>query len=162
MAGTHCYHRVSQSPAEKGSRANDVISLLIHVFVYIAGAYAKGQGNELITKFTTQELYIWGLVAGCPMVLMVFLAWSPIRRAFYDVFLQVHRALAIVSIIGIWRHINSKGYYEISIVFAIVAIWAAERTVRVLRLLYSKFGHRSYRDVVQKSGYSAVLTRLIN
>lgn len=75
------------------------------------------------------------------MILMVFLAWSPIRRPFYDTFLQVHRVLAIVSVIGIWRHINSDGYYEIRIVVAVVAIWIAERMVRVLRLLYSKLVH---------------------
>lgn len=72
------------------------------------------------------------------MFLMVLLAWSPIRRPFYDVFLQIHRVLAIISLTGIWRHINSKGYYEIQIVFAVVAIWMAERAFRVFRLLYSE------------------------
>lgn len=79
------------------------------------------------------------------MVLMIFLAWSPIRRAFYDIFLQVHRGLAIVSVIGIWRHISSKDYYEINVVIAVVAIWVAERTIRVLRLLYSKFLRLNFR-----------------
>lgn len=111
-------------------------SLLIHVFSYIGGAYAKGQQNQLIMKFTTKELYIWSLVAGCPMLLMVLLAWSPIRRAFYDMFLQTHRLLAIVTIIGTWKHISAGDYYEIDIVIAVVAIWAAERITRVARLIY--------------------------
>lgn len=73
------------------------------------------------------------------MLLMVILASSPIRRPFYEIFLHLHRALAVLTVIGLWYHLKYKDYYEIKILFAIIAIWVAEHFTRFLRNMYSEY-----------------------
>lgn len=95
---------------------------------------------------------------------MVILAWSPIRRPFYEVFLHLHRAFAVLSVIGLYYHLFYKDYYEIKILFAVIAIWGAEHVARFLRNLYSECsppppGHVNREDGLEADADTHLPTR---
>jgi hypothetical protein len=51
---------------------------------------------------------------------------APFRHRFYEIFLHVHQALAVVAVWGIYGHM-SDGYRERkAIITAVIAIWSYE------------------------------------
>jgi hypothetical protein len=50
---------------------------------------------------------------------------SPIRHAFYETFLHVHQALAIVAVWGVWVHLDGYSKQK-PLIKGVVAIWAIE------------------------------------
>ena len=58
------------------------------------------------------------------MVVIIVQASSAVRHAFYETFLHLHIALAIMSIAGLWYHLDglsSQTYLKV-----VIAIWGFE------------------------------------
>jgi predicted ferric reductase len=62
-----------------------------------------------------------------------------IRHAFYEFFLHVHIALVIAVLIALWRHLVARPTQKIYL-YIVTGLWAADRAVRLLRLLYRNIG----------------------
>lgn len=70
------------------------------------------------------QLIYTGFIGTVAMVAILLQASSILRHAFYETFLHLHIALAILSIVGIWIHLDglpAKGYLK-----AVIVLWAAE------------------------------------
>ena len=88
-----------------------------------------------------------GLLATIAMILIFIQTPSPIRHAFYEVFLHLHQALAIVALIGIWHHANIASLPQKTMMYVIMAIWITERSTRLFRLLYYNMSHRGMTEL---------------
>lgn len=81
------------------------------------------------------------------MVFMIFQASAVLRRAFYETFLHLHIALAVLAIGGIWVHLDGLGP-QIYIKIVVVA-WAAERLLRLAILVYRNIGKGGTKATVE-------------
>ncbi|KAF2752768.1 ferric reductase [Pseudovirgaria hyperparasitica] len=89
-------------------------------------------------KLLTSETIISGTVATAAMVLIVLSSPSIVRHAFYEMFLHVHIVLAVVSIGALWYHL--KDHAQMPQLYAVIALWAFERGVRIMSLSYRNIG----------------------
>lgn len=71
------------------------------------------------------------------------------RHAFYEFFKLLHIALAALAIVGLWYHLKLKDLPHIKYLYAVIGLWVADRTARVLRMLYSHAGGSRCRTIVE-------------
>ena len=81
----------------------------------------------------------WGFAGTVALCVMVGLAAWPVRHRSYELFIFLHIALGIVSLLGCWFHMdyrfaNKYGYKNW--LYVTFGIWGADRIVRSLRMLY--------------------------
>ncbi|RAK74982.1 ferric reductase family protein [Aspergillus fijiensis CBS 313.89] len=96
-----------------------------------------------------KDLYfVLGIVATIIMCLMIVFAILPIRQRFYELFLLIHIAFAIVLLYCLYIHTAQIGavYYS-GYLWPPVAIWSFDRFLRLVRLGWCNvrvwYGHAS-------------------
>lgn len=75
----------------------------------------------------------WGIVATTLMFIMIFLAEKVIRDMAYEFFLILHQCMSVLVIVGTYYHLKSIGW--LGWVWAVVAIYAFDRTLRIIRII---------------------------
>lgn len=110
-----------------------VLLALVH-----ASCYTKVLKLEMRYPSEFAEDYLrYGVVALvcggviCVQALLYF------RRRWYDIFLAVHIVLAIFWVVGTWFHLSYMGYSQM--MYAVFAVWAFDRAVRLGRLCFFGF-----------------------
>ncbi|CAK7232407.1 hypothetical protein SCUCBS95973_008250 [Sporothrix curviconia] len=83
-----------------------------------------------------QNYFYMGVVATITMSLMAVLSHSWLREKFYESFLITHIVLAIVTIYGLIRHTNFQNTTWQNYLYPVVAIWAFDRLLRIVRVIY--------------------------
>ncbi|CAK9435439.1 uncharacterized protein LODBEIA_P01660 [Lodderomyces beijingensis] len=81
--------------------------------------------------------FIWGIVATVAGGIIMVQGMLFLRRRWYEIFLLIHIAMAVLWVVGTWYHVKDLGY--IQLVYPTVAIWGVDRVVRILRLFYFGF-----------------------
>lgn len=76
--------------------------------------------------------------ATCAFLAILFLSPSPIRHAYYEVFLHLHIALAVVAVVTVWIHL--KTLRQQTILLGVIICWAAERAMRVVLITRRNLG----------------------
>ncbi|KAL2269448.1 hypothetical protein VTJ83DRAFT_1632 [Remersonia thermophila] len=93
-----------------------------------------------------------GTVGVAAMALLLVLALSPVRHAFYETFLNGHILLALVAFVCTYVHCVTAsvhgGLPQIPWVLAILALWFADRAARMLRLAYANWSGRGFTEAV--------------
>ncbi|KAJ5887835.1 hypothetical protein N7495_007876 [Penicillium taxi] len=124
-----------------------VLEALAHTFAW-AIPKAQEAGWDIVGKAMTKSSFLAsGLVAVCAMVAILLQSPSPIRHAFYEIFLHLHIALAVVFLALLWVHLNglaAQTYLLVAIIF-----WALERTTRLFIILYRNVGREPTTAVVE-------------
>ncbi len=72
------------------------------------------------------------------MITIILTAFTAFRHAFYETFLHIHIALASLILAGLWIHLD--GLNEQRYLKAVIALWVAERLMRLISLLYRNVG----------------------
>ncbi|KEY64322.1 hypothetical protein S7711_06366 [Stachybotrys chartarum IBT 7711] len=122
----------------------------LEAIVHTVAHWARGGWLPSIEGTFTNTSFLWGFIATCAFCLLCFQAWSPLRHAFYETFKLLHIALAILSIVGLWIHLQMLGYRpQMRYLYTVIAIWVADRVGRGLRLLYFNIGRSRTRTVVE-------------
>ncbi|KAI3405750.2 hypothetical protein KGF56_001357 [Candida oxycetoniae] len=103
------------------------ILIVIHaaLFSYLAGEYYSSS--------VMKPYFYWGIIATIAGGLIMIQAMLFLRRRWYEIFLLLHIALAVLWVVGAWYHLVEMGY--IQMVYPAVAVWAIDRVVRVARLV---------------------------
>ncbi|KAF7547714.1 hypothetical protein G7046_g8918 [Stylonectria norvegica] len=129
-----------------------VLEAVIHTIAWAIPAVAdlgwKGVGDKV-----TQDIFIGsGMVGTAAMVLLMTLAISPVRHAFYETFLNVHIILAFITFVCTWVHCAKAdlpgGLPQLSWIMTIMALWFAERLARMLRLVYVNWSDKGFTDAI--------------
>lgn len=127
-----------------------VLEALIHTFCWLSNTLSAGGMAAVREALANVPSYHWGLVATCVMTFMVLVAWSPIRHAFYETFLAVHKVLAVLALIGVYIHIADHELPQMPWIQLIFLIWGYEYFNRLARIIYYNFGlHRVSRITVE-------------
>lgn len=101
------------------------------LFVIHAAAfsYLFGDNYNLVMSETN---FIWAVVAIVCGGIIMFQALLYFRRKWYEVFLVAHIVLAIFWTVGLWYHVQYRGY--VWLVLPSIAVWGFDRAVRLARL----------------------------
>lgn len=96
------------------------------------------------------------------MVFLMVHSPSAIRHAFYETFLVLHICAAIVALVGVYVHLTVKYYWWARYIEVAIAIWAFDRTVRLLRILYRNVGRKVTTATIEVLPGEAVRVTLVS
>ena len=138
-----------------------IIQAVIHSIAYTAD-YVSYMDPPMFYDEAKVPYFWWGIIATVAMSLMAGLSILPLRRMAYEVFLVLHIALAILSLVGCWYHIglrfSKKWGYEVWLYLAF-AFWAYDRFLRFARLIFHSFlGGTSHGQVEAIPGVDNIIS----
>ena len=81
----------------------------------------------------SETYMIWGVLATVSGGIILFQAMLFFRRRWYEIFLLIHILFAALYVAGTWIHVDELGY--VWFVYPAVAVWCADRVVRIARLV---------------------------
>ncbi|KAK3057285.1 hypothetical protein LTR09_001467 [Extremus antarcticus] len=119
-----------------------VLETLIHTLCWASNAIQSGGQAQVRLSLATSTSYCWGMVATCAFSLMFILAIGPLRHAFYEVFLNVHRVLAMLGLAGVWVHLERANLPQLPFIKLCLAFWLAELVWRMFRIAYYNFSRK--------------------
>ncbi|KAI0165799.1 ferric reductase like transmembrane component-domain-containing protein [Xylariaceae sp. FL1272] len=132
------------------------IEAVVHVLAFYAASAAKSDwGSAFLSSFASPFL-LYGFISTAAMVVIFFQAASISRHAFYECFKVLHIALAIVSVIGLWYHLDLKKLPQLKWLIAAIPLWALERAIRFARLFYHNVGKGGTKTLVEALPGNAV------
>ncbi|KAK4189211.1 ferric reductase like transmembrane component-domain-containing protein [Podospora australis] len=127
-----------------------VLEVLIHCVAWAIVQVADDGWAGVKHKVLNDRFISSGTVGLVAMVILMLLAFSPIRHAFYESFLHTHIILALIAIICTWIHCLSAtvhgGLPQTPWVLAIMVLWGAERFARIIRLAYVNKSARGFTE----------------
>lgn len=121
-----------------------IVESLAHTVCWSINEVDAVGWKGVMDGFMTSAFLRYGLLSSTVMIVVLFQTLSPIRHAFYEVFLLTHQALAVIAVIAITLHVTSQTLPQVPFMFALIGIWVLERTLRLLRLIYYNVSSRSY------------------
>ncbi|KAF2403670.1 hypothetical protein EJ06DRAFT_287357 [Trichodelitschia bisporula] len=111
------------------------VEAIVHGAAWMIEKVYKGGWAAVAKSEKTSSFILSGTIAACAFTAILFQSPSAIRHAFYEVFLHFHQALAALAIGGLWVHLE-KFQHQREIIMGVLAIWCAERVIRLVRLIY--------------------------
>ena len=125
-----------------------ILQALTHVLAWY-GAISIAKGPDGANKaFEGKAFLQYGLIGMVCLGLISLQSLSPIRHAFYEIFLHLHQFLALFGIVGVYLHLDIADLPALPYARAVLIIWALDRVIRVIRLLYLNFTLRGKRTSV--------------
>ncbi|KAJ0414791.1 ferric-chelate reductase [Aspergillus carlsbadensis] len=115
-----------------------VLQALAHVLAWCIPKAGEVSWNGVGAALRESTFLRNGLVAACLFTALLLHSPSPIRHAFYETFAHMHLVIAAVSFAFLWMHL--KGRAAQSYLLGAIILWALERGIRVLRILYRGWG----------------------
>ncbi|KAJ5167790.1 Riboflavin synthase-like beta-barrel [Penicillium canariense] len=113
---------------------------VIHMSAVLANqAYLNGV-DYIIYTIWEMPFYIYGLVALLGFILIVVQSMSPVRHSFYELFLHLHIALAVMSFVALWYHL--KNLLQQRVLLGTVILWGLDRAGRLGILIWRNCGKR--------------------
>lgn len=116
-----------------------VLEVLLHVLAWAIVTKNASGWHGLIQTIASSMSFSWGTVGALAMFIIIILAWSPIRHAAYETFLNVHRMLAFFALLGIYKHLDTAKLPQLPYIQLVFVFWACEWAFRSYRLLASNF-----------------------
>src|SRR3954447_13625015 len=79
------------------------------------------------------------------MTAILITSFSIVRHHFYEIFLHLHRVLAVIVVIAIWIHVPGK-LLSVPTIYLLVAcwVWASLHFLRTCQILYRNFRNWEY------------------
>jgi predicted ferric reductase len=129
-----------------------VIEVIIHFIAWMIVQVADDGWSGVQRRILNERFIGSGTVGVVAMFILMVLAFSPIRHAFYETFLTTHIILALIAFICTWIHCVSAelpgGLPQTPWILAIMFLWLAERTARMLRLAYANWSTRGFTEAI--------------
>jgi predicted ferric reductase len=129
-----------------------VIEVIIHFIAWLVVQVADDGWAGVQHKILHDRFISSGTVGVVAMAIILVLAFSPVRHAFYETFLNTHIILALIAFVCTWVHCISAtvegGLPQTPWILAIMALWIAERAARMLRLAYSNWSSRGFTEAI--------------
>ncbi|KAJ5096798.1 hypothetical protein N7456_007519 [Penicillium angulare] len=113
-----------------------VLETVTHTTAWAVNACAEQNFTDMLARLRDTPFFSWGLLGTCSMVALSLHSPSPIRHAFYEIFLHLHQLFALLAFIGVYLHLDLDKLPQKPWIHAVAAIWLIERSTRLLRLAY--------------------------
>lgn len=119
-----------------------VLEAVIHTICFAVNSVDAGGLYQLHVSMSTSTSYQWGMVATCGFVVIVITAFGPVRHAFYETFLNSHRVLVLLGLIGVYVHLDTANLPQLPYVQLSLAFWVLEWVWRTARIWYHNFSRK--------------------
>ena len=113
-----------------------VLEATLHTICWAANTLSSGGMRQIQVSLATSTSYTWGMVATCLFSFIFITALGPIRHAFYETFLNGHRILVMLGLVGVYVHLDKANLPQLPYVQLCFALWAAEWVWRSFRIAY--------------------------
>jgi predicted ferric reductase len=114
-----------------------IVEAIIHTIAWLYNTKVVGGWSAVNNALRDEGSYTWGMVGTLAFLLIGIQAWSPIRHAFYETFLNVHRLCVVVAFIGLYLHLEMHGLPQIPWMWVVFLMWSLEVLMRMVRLGWS-------------------------
>ncbi|KAL4946078.1 hypothetical protein BDV06DRAFT_168716 [Aspergillus oleicola] len=115
-----------------------VVGAIVHVAGVVAGKVEETNFETATNIFWHVPFFVYGMIALIGFVAILLQSVSPLRHAFYEVFLHLHILLAVMSFVGLWYHL--RGLTQQYVLLGTIILWGLERFARLLSLLWRNIG----------------------
>ncbi|KAK3725361.1 hypothetical protein LTR37_000331 [Vermiconidia calcicola] len=119
-----------------------IFETVTHFVAWGVVVAAAGGQEQLRLSLATSTSYTWGLVGTCAFCLIFIAAVGPLRHAFYEIFLFMHRILAFVGLIGMWIHVYKANLPMAKWMVMPFVFWGFEYIWRFARIVYFNFSRQ--------------------
>ncbi|KFY75809.1 hypothetical protein V499_04226 [Pseudogymnoascus sp. VKM F-103] len=137
-----------------------VIETLLHTFSWVVATVHRSDWATVAAAFQNSEMMVFGLIGAAAMVAIMIQSLSFVRHAFYETFKYLHIMLAITVLVGIWYHLKLAGLHQTKYLIVAIVIWALERTIRVLIVVYRNMGRGGTKALLEALPGNAVRVTL--
>ncbi|KAF2843504.1 hypothetical protein M501DRAFT_926036 [Patellaria atrata CBS 101060] len=120
-----------------------ILESFVHTVAWAVNTFQGGNWGGLNQSLGANPSYQWGLVGTCAFVFLGIQAWSPFRHAFYETFLNIHKTMVIVGIIGVYLHIDIHHLPQKPWMHLVIGLWVGEYFFRAFRIIYYNFSARA-------------------
>ncbi|KAF2104107.1 putative FRE ferric reductase-like transmembrane component [Rhizodiscina lignyota] len=124
-----------------------ILESIIHTCCWFSNAYSAGKWAAIHEALTEVDSYKWGMVGASLFTVMGIQAWSPLRHAFYETFLNAHRLLALFAFIGVYVHLDTHTLPQLPWIQIVFILWGLEWLARSTWLAYYNVSRRQFTRV---------------
>lgn len=127
------------------------IEALIHTIAWLVVQVADGGWASVRARINNEAFISSGVVGTIALLVIMVVAVSPIRHAFYETFLNFHIFLALVIFVCTWIHCAASklgALPQLPWIVAIVVLWFVERLWRMANLAYRNWSAKGYTEAV--------------
>tara|TARA_R110002003_G_scaffold296_2_gene18598 strand:+ start:9402 stop:11222 length:1821 start_codon:yes stop_codon:yes gene_type:complete len=112
-----------------------------HVLAFAYNAYnvtydGHGGWDSIIWVLRHSFAFRMGLASFAAFILLALHSIEPLRHAFYETFLTIHRIGIIIAITGVYFHLARHALPQLPWVYLIIAFLILELIARTFRILY--------------------------
>ncbi|KZF24127.1 putative metalloreductase [Xylona heveae TC161] len=119
-----------------------VIESVVHTLAWAANTIHALGWSGIGDCLRGQAFYGWGAVGTLAMIFLALHSPSPIRHAFYEVFVHLHTVLAYLAFAGVYVHLHMAGLPQFPYVVAIICVWVLDRVTRYGCMLWNNFSRK--------------------
>jgi predicted ferric reductase len=110
-----------------------IVEALIHTATWLFNTQKGGGWHQVAAALRDEASYTWGMVGSVSFVFIGIQAWSPIRHAFYETFLNVHRLCVVFALVGLYLHLERHTLPQLPWMWVIFLMWGLEVLMRMVR-----------------------------
>ena len=121
-----------------------IFESIIHVAAFMYNTYhvdyaGKGGWTSVAWVLGHSVSYRWGLAGFTGFIFLSLQSLRPLRRAFYDTFLTLHRLGIIVAMSGMYFHLAKHALPQLPWAHLSITLLVLEPAVRACRIIYYNF-----------------------
>jgi len=119
-----------------------IVETLVHTATWLFNTSHGGGWKAVANALRDEPSYTWGMVGSVSFVFIGIQAWSPVRHAFYETFLNIHRLMVVFGLVGLYLHLERHGLPQLPWMWVIFIMWGLEWLVRAMRVGYNSVAWR--------------------
>jgi predicted ferric reductase len=120
-----------------------IVEALVHTLAWAVNTKNGGGWKAIEAGLRDEPSYTWGLVGTVAFTFLGIQAWSPFRHAFYETFLNIHRLMVVLALVGLYVHLEQHGLPQLPWMHIVIGMWCVEIAMRLLRIWYTSLNFTS-------------------
>ncbi|OJJ61132.1 hypothetical protein ASPSYDRAFT_793599 [Aspergillus sydowii CBS 593.65] len=124
-----------------------VCEAIVHTLAWLIPKVQSYGWSTVAASFAGSDFIRSGLIGTCAFLALFIHSPSAIRHAFYETFLHLHIAFAILAFAFLWVHLDGRNAQNF--LLATIVLWALERFARLVIIVYRNIGGRTTTAVVE-------------
>lgn len=123
----------------------------LHVLAWAINAVTTSGGPGIGTMLRQSVSFQWGAVGAVLFLVIGVQAWSPIRHASYEFFINSHRLLVLIALIGVYVHLETANLPQLPYVVLAFLAWVTEWTIRGLKIIFYNYSGQRRTTVIAEA-----------
>lgn len=121
-----------------------VLEAVVHTLCWVYVKYVATGFKGIFHQLATDPFAYWGILGTIAMIIIFITAFSPVRHAFYETFLDIHIIMATLSLVGIWLHCEVAHLPQLPYVKVVCVLWIYDRVARMYKILRKNYSRKGW------------------